>query len=30
MQQLDYHWTNFHEIWYLNIYRNSFEKNKFH
>jgi hypothetical protein len=26
MEQLDSHWTDFHEIWYLNIFRKSVDK----
>jgi hypothetical protein len=26
MEQLGYHWTDFHEIWYLRIFRKSVEK----
>ena len=26
MEQLRYHWTDFYEIWYLDISRKSFEK----
>jgi hypothetical protein len=26
MEQLDFHWTNFHEIWYFNIFRNCANK----
>jgi predicted glycosyl hydrolase (DUF1957 family) len=26
MEQLDSHWTDFREIWYLRIFRNSVEK----
>jgi hypothetical protein len=26
MEQLGSHWTDFHEIWYLSIFRNSVEK----
>jgi hypothetical protein len=26
MEQLGSHWTDFHEIWYLNIFRKSVEK----
>jgi hypothetical protein len=29
MQQLSSHWTDFHEIWYLRIFRKSAEKIKF-
>jgi len=29
MEQLGSHWTNFHEIWYLNFFRQSVKKNKF-
>jgi hypothetical protein len=28
MEQLDSHWTDFHEIWYLSIFRESVEKIK--
>ena len=28
MEQLGSHWTNFHEIWYLNIVRNTVENNQ--
>ena len=27
MEQLGSHWTDFHEIWYLSIFQNCFEKN---
>jgi hypothetical protein len=30
MQQLSSHWPDFHEIWYLSIFRKSVEKFKFH
>ena len=26
MEQLDFHWTAFQEIWYLNIFRKSVEQ----
>ena len=26
MEQLGYHWTDFHEIWYLSIFRKTLEK----
>jgi hypothetical protein len=26
IEQLRSHWTNFHQIWYLNIFRESLEK----
>ena len=26
MEQLDFHWTGFHEIWYLSIFRKSVKK----
>jgi hypothetical protein len=26
MEQLDFHWTDFHEIWYLRIFWKSVEK----
>jgi len=26
MEQLDFHWTDFHEIWYLSIFRQSVKK----
>ena len=26
MEQLGFHWTDFHEIWYLTIFRKSVEK----
>jgi hypothetical protein len=29
MEQFDPRWTNFHEIWYLRIFRKSFEKIQF-
>jgi hypothetical protein len=28
MEQLGFHWTDFHEIWYLGIFRKSVEKIK--
>ena len=30
MEQLGSHWTDFHEIWHLRIFRKYFEKIKFH